>query len=261
VIKAATFAPPSKDAPPVVRDVSPADSDAELPRVVAAPSPEGGFFVFWIARRPEASSGLDGAAAEAVGESRAYGWLEMVRINAQGEPAGAVSRLTPAVGHISAYDVALASDEGAPGVLVVARDDGEAVDGSGGMLLRVRVRGDVIDAPVPIATEGLGRGGPSFVAGSSGDGHAAALAWVNREERSVLIPVDGTGSPSGAPSVEDALDDARLLCVIARSPGSGGPSSGSRTGAGLGSVLVAAPGDPAAPLRVYTCGGPADANR
>ena len=57
VVRAAVF---SKDRAAAARDLSPPDSDAELPRVVAAGA---GFVVIWIARKPEPPSGLDASGA------------------------------------------------------------------------------------------------------------------------------------------------------------------------------------------------------
>ena len=69
----------------------------------------------------------------------------MVHVDGQGAAIGPVRRLTSPAGHVSAYDVEARdppAGSATPSILVVARDDGEAVDGSGGALLRVRVTGD-----------------------------------------------------------------------------------------------------------------------
>lgn len=246
VVKASAF---TRERVSGAREVSPPDSDAELPRVVPRGS---GFAVVWIARRPDPGSGLDGSANEATGEARSYGWLEMVAVDAQAQPSGPVRRLTPVTGHVSAYDIAaLEPFQGAPpSFLVVARDDGEAVDGSGGTLLRVRVTGEAVDPPVAIATEGLGRGAPSFVAPSDTGGAAAvpgspalALAWVGKDEQARLLPVDVSGAPTAPPSAEDAFNDARALLFTGAYPSATSSSD----------VLVATPSDSAAQLRVFAC--------
>lgn len=244
VVKAAAF---SKGQVGPSHDVSPPDSDAELPRVVPAGA---GFFVVWIARRPEPVVGLDASAAEATGEARSYGWLETVPVDARGEATGPVRRLTPAAGHVSAYDVEAreAGDgEAAPTLFVVARDDGEAVDGSGGSLLRVRVRGDGVESPLALPTDGLGRGAPSFV--SSLASPLVALAWVGKDEQARLIPLDSTGAPAGPPSAEEGLNDARPLLFL-----SGSAVGGPADGAGWSTqVLASTPSDPAAQLRIFSC--------
>jgi hypothetical protein len=242
VIKAAAFV---RDHAGVARDVSPPESDAELPRVVSL---GGAFAVVWIARRPEPGSSLDGAQSEVTGEPRAYGWLETVTVDAQGQPRGSVRRLTASTGHVSAYDVATLEPSA---WLVVARDDGEAVDGSGGTLLRVRVTGDLVDPPVAVATDGLGRGAPTLVptvdtkgSGRIPGGPALALAWVGKDEQARLQPLDVAGAPTASPSAEDALSDGRALLIAAAE----GP-----TAAPAYDVLVATPSDSAAQLRVFAC--------
>jgi hypothetical protein len=257
VVKGAAF---SKDRVAPERDLSPPESDAELPRVV----PDGnGFAVVWIARRPEAGAASDGSATEATGEARSYGWLEMVAVDARGEAIGPVRRLTAPGGHVSAYDVeSRALPEGAGPVLLVVRDDGEATDGSGGSLLRVRVTGDVVEPPVAVVTDGLGRGAPGFVLGVDAKAPSAtggapppalALAWIGKDEQARLLPLDATGAPAAAPSVEDALDDARALLFTG---GLAGARSGGPQALGIGAardVLVATPSDSAAQLRIFAC--------
>jgi len=248
VIKAAAFA---KDHVAIAHDISPAESDAELPRVAAAGP---GFVVVWIARLPEATV-TDGSESEATGEARAFGWLEMVSLDDRGIAIGAVRRLTHPGGHVSAFDLEArpaeppaeeAEGAGTPTLLVVARDDGEAVDGSGGTLLRVRVKGDTVEAPVAFETDGLGRGAPSFVSdlAPTNGARTLALAWVGRDEDARFLPLDRAGSPTAPPSGEGALKDARPLLFLDRLGGS--PADGS-------SILVASPSDSDAQLRVFAC--------
>jgi hypothetical protein len=87
-------------------DLSPAESDAELPRVAALPGiPRS--FVVWVARRPETRRVvLDAAPADEVtGEVRTPSWLEAATVDAAGALVGPVRRLTAATGHVTAYDV------------------------------------------------------------------------------------------------------------------------------------------------------------
>jgi len=216
-----------RDAVGPAHDVSPADSDAEMPRL--APAAQG-YTVFWLARRPEAHASDAAAQAEAVGEVRAYSWLE-----SSGTPP---HRLTSASGHVSAYDLQpLAGGD----VLVVARDDGEAVDGSGGALLRIRVHAGSADPPLALPGDGLGRGAPIFV-----DAPAAWISWIGPHEAARLLPLDANGTPVGPPSAEPELDDARPLAFLHRS---GGPQPTTN-------LLAAAPGDAAVQLRVLACSQP-----
>jgi len=214
------------------RDASSPDSDAEMPRVVADGA---GYFVLWMARRPEPGSAIDAsasAALEAIGEPRAYSWLEMVTLDAAGAPLGPTRRLTPPSGHVSAYDVQPLAGNG-PTLLVVARDDGEAVDGSGGALLRVRVREDGADPPLAFPGDGLGRGAPSLV-----EGQLPWLAWIGPHEEMRLLPLDAAGVPVAPPSAEALLNDALPLAAL---PGEGGR------------MLVAFPGDASAAFRLVAC--------
>lgn len=211
------------------RDVSPAESDAELPRVVPSGS---GFLVLWIARRPDpVASGADAGASEATGEERAFGWLEMLAVDERGAATGPLRRLTPTSGHVSAYDVEALPGDPAGALLVVARDDGETTDGSGGALFRIRVAGDVADSPVAFATDGLGRGAPALVGGQS-----LYLAWIGHGEQLRLLPLDASGAPVGASSAEEEMNEGRPLVV--------GPD---------GRMLVAMPSDGAAQLRTFAC--------
>jgi hypothetical protein len=214
-------------------DVSPAESDAEMPRLAPAAH---GYTVFWLARRPEGPMSDAAALAEAVGDVRAYSWLE-----SSGSPP---HRLTSSTGHVSAYDVQpLAGGD----ALVVARDDGESVDGSGGALLRIRMRAGGADPPLALPDDGLGRGAPVFV-----DGPAPWLSWIGPHEAARLLPLDASGTPLGPPSAEPELDDARPLALLQRS-GEGPPATTLGMGSQVPRILTATPGDAVAQLRVLAC--------
>jgi hypothetical protein len=230
VIRAAVLAAGDAEGHP--RDLSPPTSDAELPRVVATAA---GFVAFWIARSAEGDARDDAGANEVAGEARSFGWLEALALDEHGNPGGAARGLTPPQGHVSAYDV-LALGGGAS-VLVVARDDGEAVDGSGGALLRVRVFADHVEPALAFPTDGLGRGAPELV-----DARPPWLAWVGPNERLRLVPLDESGAPAGPPSAEEAMNDARpLVGAVAASTA---PNV---------ALLVASPDDPSAQLREFSC--------
>ncbi|MDP9000760.1 MAG: hypothetical protein M3O46_11685, partial [Myxococcota bacterium] len=220
--------------------LSPPDSDAEMSRVV---SNGAGFSVLWLARRAEVAGPSDAASSRSVrdigpstnieipGEPRAYAWLEMSAVDTAGNATGPVQRLTASSGHVSAYDVQALSSALRP-ILIVARDDGETVDGSGGTLLRVRALGHAVEAPLAIASDGLGRGAPIIV-----DGPLPWLSWVGPREHLRLIPLDAKGDAVGPASAEEGLDDARPLVAL--------PADGR--------MLVAAPNERSAQLRVFTC--------
>jgi hypothetical protein len=133
---------------------------------------------------------------------------------------------------VSAYDVQMLPGEARPTALVVARDDGEAIDGSGGVLLRVRAREDGAEPPVALPGDGLGRGAPTLV-----DAPAPWLAWVGPHEELRLLPLDAAGAPFAPPSAEPGLEESRPLLVLRGS-----------------TMLVARPEDAAAQLRPFACG-------
>jgi hypothetical protein len=152
----------------------------------------------------------------------------MVTVDETGSPTGTLRRLTPPAGHVTIFDLRAAS---ATAVLVVARDDGEAVDGSGGTLLRVRVGPDAAEPPVAFTTDSLGRGAPSFV-----EGAATWLAWVGPNEQLRLLALDAAGTPSGIPSAEEGMEEARPVLAL--------PS---------GHLLVESPDDATSQLRTFAC--------
>jgi hypothetical protein len=215
-------------------DVSPQDSDAETPRVVVTGN---GFAVIWIARAAEPTGApSDASAPEAVGESRVPGWLETIAVDENGVASGTARRLTSPSGHVSGYDVAPIGSGAAPSLLVVARDESEGSDESGGQLLRVRVTGDTVESAVPFTTDGLGRGAPLLAKGA-----APWLSWAAHDESLRLLALDPTGAPVGLPSVEPSLDEARPLVVAA---------AGSH---GTDRMLAAFPADATGQLRTFEC--------
>ena len=221
----------SADHAGAARDASPPDSDAEMPRILPTRDPSRSF-VLWIARHPETARVVDAAAVdEATGEVRAQSWVEAVEVDAAGASVGPLRRLTPAAGHVSAFDATLLAAEARPTLLVVARDAGEAVDGSGGTLLRIRLREDGAEPPLGLPGDGLGRGAPTLV-----DGPLPWLAWIGPHEELRLLALDAAGAPAAPPTAEPLLDESRVLAIL----------GGDR-------VLVGAPGDAAASLQVFTC--------
>ncbi len=215
------------------RDLSPPESDVELPRIIPTAN---GYVALWIARHPDPTAPEDAALVEAPGEPRTYGWLESQVVDEHGVAAGPVRRLSPDGGHVSAFDARVLAGAPNPTLLVVAHDDGESIDGSGGELLRVRVVGDAVEPPVEFSNDGLGRGAPDLV-----EGKPLWLTWVGPHEQLRAMPLDDTGAPGGSPSAEVAMSDARPLLFLR------GAEPGSRR------ALVAAPFDHTAAIRAFTC--------
>jgi hypothetical protein len=229
-------------------DVSPAESDAESPRLVHGSS---GFFVFWIASaseqvaQPDAEPGR--TSSEAIGEARTNGWIEMTALDFRGAPKGPVARLTSERGHVSSYDV-LGLERGvASTIVVVARDDGEVADGTGGTLLLVRANENGTDTPVTITSGGLGRGAPAIV-----DARPPWVTWAGDREELRVLPLAPTGRPAAAASVEESLGEARPLLGMVSSTTAPPQSPSSRILA-----VIPAPKDENVPsAAVVVCAAP-----
>jgi hypothetical protein len=157
------------------RAISPKESDAEMPRL--APRP-GGFWLTWIARRPEKT---DDSARE-VGEAPEFRWLEALPLDERGQPAGSPRRITPEKGHVLIHDL-----RALPGgnALVVYRDDDTPSGSPGGVLLRVTLRPDGASEPAVVADRHLGVGAPAVLDGW------LAVADASAETRLARVGGDG----------------------------------------------------------------------
>jgi hypothetical protein len=127
-------------------------TDAELPRIVQRP---GGFWLFWLARRPGATVQDDDIRYRA--EDIAHRWLEAIPLDESGAFSGAPVKLSSVDGHVLAYDTASMVDGS---VVVVWRDDDTPSGSSGGVLYRVKVRLGGVDGPERIEDELVGVGTP-----------------------------------------------------------------------------------------------------
>ncbi|MGO8994848.1 MAG: hypothetical protein ACLQVI_16150 [Polyangiaceae bacterium] len=197
------------------RVVSGDTADPDGPRV--APRAAGGWWVAWLAHRPEAPPDASvreaGPTIEAPGEERSYSWVEIVSLGDDGTPSGAPRRITSPIGHASSFDFAPRPD----GLLdVVARDETQAREGEGGRVLHVVVRPDGgADEPTVMVSAGVGRGSVDLVTGESGH---AWLTFPDAQDRTLAVPLGSTRAPLGLPSVEDALESGRLLTLANAGP-------------------------------------------
>jgi hypothetical protein len=155
VIRLATFPIKAGGNPSSPRTLSEKNTDAEMPRVVPR---AGGFWLTWIARRPERT---DDDARE-VGESPEFRWIEALPLDDNGAPTGQPRRVTPEKGHVLTYD--LLGVEGG-NAIIVYRDDDTPSGSSGGVLMRVSIRPDGASEPVVIADRHLGIGSPTLLPG------------------------------------------------------------------------------------------------
>lgn len=220
-------------------DASPRESDADSPRVITVGSEVR---VLWIAHAPDTVAAPDAAQVEVPGTARTFDWVQSISLDERGVSTDVVHDLTARTGHVSGFDAGKVNlgtrptPTSPPAVLVVARDDGRGSDGSEGVIVRVLMKGGVIEPPVPLPTENLGRGGPSLVVGSRG-----WVFWSNPSDELNLLPLDEKGVPAGAPSLEAEMAEARPLVAL--------PASGK----GSSRVVVTAPPQGAVPLRIYLC--------
>ena len=182
-----TFDPATMARASQARVVTLPGTDAESPRVVER---EGGFWLFWVARRPQMAEYDARYAAEDI----AYRWIEAVPLDERGEVNGTARRIGTEKGHVLAYDVAAMPDGSA---VVMWRDDDTPSGSVGGQLLRAHVRLGGVDGPDPIGGEETGVGAPNVMPGW------LALADVATPTR--LAPMMENGSLSDRFASEDLL--------------------------------------------------------
>lgn len=209
LIRVATL---SADLRTVVRSgvVSPETTDAERPQLATRDT--GGYWLAWIARKVEPLRDA-GPELEGPSEDRAYRWVELLALDADGSPVASVRRLTAATGHVSGFSMAT---HGSRLDLYVPEED-ERTDGSGGEILHIAITGDGIAHVAPTVTSGAAHGATPAVVWrmprtESGDSQGY-LAYADVTDRSWLALLDGTGAPRGTATLEPSLDDARLLAA------------------------------------------------
>ncbi|MCA9586904.1 MAG: hypothetical protein KC657_16235 [Myxococcales bacterium] len=191
------------------RAASPDGTDAESPRL--APREGGGYWLAWLARRPEAvdaSTELEGP-----GESRTFRWVEVRELNAAGEPTGDVMTIGGPTSHTRSFELT----SHARGALVVTVDDagGTAAYAVGGAKRVVAL---------PEVDGGVGKVTPDLVPLDAGAGW---LAWADEADDVHLVPLFGDGG-LGPGTDEPALAGARMIAAYGEAAfalgGPNGPS-------------------------------------
>lgn len=178
------------------RVASPESSDADSPQLVAR---QGGFWLAWLARRvEEAPSGVEGP-----GEDKSFRWVEAMMLDAKGEAAGPVRRVSSERGRAVSFDMAVANGD----LVVVVQDEAAVSEGGGARLLRYAVGGNA-SAGADLVDGGVGHALADVVAAA--DGSRRWLAWSDVAEHAHLTTL-GAGLLGGATTLEPALDGARVL--------------------------------------------------
>ncbi|WP_437998609.1 hypothetical protein WMF26_50845 [Sorangium sp. So ce185] len=239
------------------RPVSQPSTDAEMPRVIGRP---GGYWLAYVARAEEparkaAEKPTDGNEdTEAAGETITHQWLEVVPLDEAGALTSTPRAITPKDGHVLAYDLTLAGDDG---LLLAFRDDDTPSGSIGGRISavlarlggasepRVLVGGDREQDAPPEAALGVGAGVPALLPGvrGQGDGAAAWLAIANASGPTLLAALTARGELAGGLHAEPAL-------------GRGEPIAASQE-----ALLVAHPAGKAMKLGLLRCGSTAPSNK
>lgn len=189
------------------RIASPETSDAESPKLLAR---KGGYWLAWLARRPEgdAPSGVEGP-----GETRAFRWIELIALDAHGEPTSPVRRVSPEKGRIASFDLVRTAGGGSE-IAIVAQDEAALHEGAGGRLLRYGLEGDRVTS-TELIDGGLGSAAAELAV-SGPDAGARWLSWTDSADQTRIVPLGGGMLPLGPLTVEPVLEGARIVASSAR---------------------------------------------
>jgi hypothetical protein len=217
------------------RVASPDTTDAEAPRLLAK---RGGYWLAWLARRPEATEDA-GAAAEGPGEGRSYRWVELVALDAKGEPTSAVRRVTPEKGRVASFDLALgAADAGGsePRLVLLVQDEAAHADGAGERIVRYVVGGGDKDRVESgeLLDGGVGHALVDLLALPDDAKGPRWLAFTDPAEHAHVVPLGPSLALGAAPTAEPSLDGARVVAAGASAEVlyAVGPSAGADAGGG-----------------------------
>lgn len=202
---------------PKARVASPDTTDAEAPRLLPK---KGGFWLAWLARKPEATEDA-GAAPEGPGERRSYRWVELVSLDAKGEPTSPVRRITPEKGRVASFDLvqgAVEAGSAEPRLVLLVQDEAAHAEGAGERVVRYVVdgrrehveSGDLLDGGVGHALVD--------VLTSADETHVPRwLAFSDLQEHTHVVPLSPSVALAAGPTAEPSLDGVRVVAA--------GPSS------------------------------------
>lgn len=195
VIRIATFTTKELGAPTPTRTLTDKKTDADSPRLLAR---TGGFWLFYIARRPEPTDDDARYAAE----EASFRWLEAVPLDANGAATAPARRITGEKGHVLTYDVAALEGDA---LAVVYRDDDTPSGASGGTVYRVVVKPDGSTEPQVVTDKHVGVGAPTLlpggwlaVADAAGDTRIARISPDGVVDTLLAEAAVGVGMPLAA---------------------------------------------------------------
>jgi hypothetical protein len=209
------------------RVASPETTDAESPKLLPRPAAAGGgFWLAWLAQRIEeenpAKQGIEGP-----GEARSFRWVDVTTLDARGQSAGPVRRISPEKGRAVSFELARSGDD----LVVLVEDETERAEGAGSKITRYIV-GARVDSRVETATildGGVGHGLADLVPVAPAES-ARWLAFTDTAEHAHLASLGAGLVAQAPPTLEPALDGARVVAAIepdvvyAVAGGSGGAS-------------------------------------
>lgn len=190
------------------RVASPDATDAESPRLLAR---RGGYWLAWLARRSESSEDAGAASAvEGPGERRAHRWVEIVALDAKGEAASPIRRVSPEKGHVASFELATAEGGGSDAQLVViVQDETAHAEGAGERIVRYAIE-DKVDG-AELLDGGVGHALAELLPPGADAAAPRWLAFTDTTEHAHLVPLGPALRLAGTPTTEPALDGSRVL--------------------------------------------------
>jgi hypothetical protein len=191
------------------RVVSPDTTDAEAPRLLARP---GGFWLAWLARRAEpAEDAGEAGVSEGPGERRANSWIELVTLDAKGEPTSPVRRVSPEKGHVASFDLAAAASDAQ--IVVVVQDEAAQVEGAGGRIVRYVIDGQKGDKAEgdDLLDGGVGHALADLLTQGGDASRPRWLAFTDTEDHAHLVPLGQGLTLAGTATSEPSLEGARIV--------------------------------------------------
>lgn len=177
------------------------ETDAETPKVAVKKG--GGWWLAWAARKAEVEDA--GYRLEGAGDLRAWRWVEIVALDANGEVASPIRRVTSDKAHVVAFDFVNADGT----LAVIVQDEGAASEGSGSRVSRYVVESDRITS-TEIVDGGLGQALADLVPAAD----AGWIAWKDHHDHAWIVPASASYVPSGRPTAETPLDGTRVLAAV-----------------------------------------------